>query len=630
MYRIVIIMIAVLFAATQARAAATAAPEKLEDLYLGEVLYYAFQEDWFEAISRLDGELAQYHRLDEPQLDTLYPHIGLAEFAVGDFELAYRMHQRAGRAINAVINGNVSDPVRNEALYRLARIYFHKSQPVNAQQALERIRGKVPEPLQADLAFLQAQVAMANGRFDVAVELLNGLQNESGLQGFAGYNLGIALLGTGNEQAAWQQLDQTGRLQSNDRLTLAMRDKTNLVLGEKLLAEGNRLVAKDVLDRVRLTGPFSDRALLSSGWADAGQENFESALIPWSILAKRDVTDSAVQESLLAVPYAYGKLGVYSRAALLYGHALEVFSTEIDRLSESISSIRNGHFLDALTRPELQQDADWLVRLRSLPEAPETFYLIDLMASNDFQEGLRNYLDLDQLRFRLDSWTTDLAAFEQLIETRRRYYEPLLPIIDARFRQLDSLMKVRLDQRLQIEKRLQSLLVAPRPELLMTAAERTSKDRLNQLTLQLSKSAQPSATMLARINRLQGVLDWTIRTDFDRRLTATYTHLEALNKDVAALQQQYEAFVRVRQAATQSYQGYEQTILSQRNRIAAARERVRKLLARQGHQLEEQAVKELQQRLARLEEFRIKARFTMADSYDRAALEQGRKEQGNE
>ena len=101
-----------------------------------------------------------------------------------------------------------------------------------------------PEPLQADLGFLQAQVAMANGRFDVAVELLNGLQNESGLQGFAGYNLGIALLGTGNEQAAWQQLDQTGRLQSNDRLILAMRDKTNLVLGEKLLAEGNRLVAK--------------------------------------------------------------------------------------------------------------------------------------------------------------------------------------------------------------------------------------------------------------------------------------------------------------------------------------------------------------------------------------------------
>ena len=628
MYRIVIIMIAVLFAATPARAAATAAPEKLEDLYLGEVLYYAFQEDWFEAISRLDGELAQYHRLDEPQLDTLYPHIGLAEFAVGDFELAYRMHQRAGRAINAVINGNVSDPVRNEALYRLARIYFHKSQPVNAQQALERIRGKVPEPLQADLAFLQAQVAMANGRFDVAVELLNGLQNESGLQGFAGYNLGIALLGTGNEQAAWQQLDQTGLLQSNDRLTLAMRDKTNLVLGEKLLAEGNRLVAKDVLDRVRLTGPFSDRALLSSGWADAGQENFESALIPWSILAKRDVTDSAVQEALLAVPYAYGKLGVYSRAALLYGHALEVFSTEIDRLSESISSIRNGHFLDALTRPELQQDADWLVRLRSLPEAPETFYLIDLMAANDFQEGLRNYLDLNQLRFRLDSWTTDLAAFEQLIETRRRYYEPLLPVIDARFRQLDSLMKVRLDQRLQIEKRLQSLLVAPRPELLMTAAERTSKDRLNQLTQQLSESAQPPTVMLARINRLQGVLDWTIRTDFDRRLTATYTHLEALNKDVAALQQQYEAFVRVRQAATQSYQGYEQTILSQRNRIAAARERVGKLLARQGHQLEEQAVKELQQRLARLEEFRIKARFAMADSYDRAALEQGQEGAG--
>jgi hypothetical protein len=82
--------------------------------------------DWFDAVARLDTELGQHHGLDEPHLDTLYYHINQAEFAVGDFELAYRMHRRAGRAIQAVIEGNVDEQVRNEAIFRLARIYFQK------------------------------------------------------------------------------------------------------------------------------------------------------------------------------------------------------------------------------------------------------------------------------------------------------------------------------------------------------------------------------------------------------------------------------------------------------------------------------------------------------------------------
>ena len=71
------------------------APKELKDLYFGEALYNAFQGDWFDAIARLDAELTQHYGVDEPERDTLYYHINHAEFAVGDFELAYRMHQRA-------------------------------------------------------------------------------------------------------------------------------------------------------------------------------------------------------------------------------------------------------------------------------------------------------------------------------------------------------------------------------------------------------------------------------------------------------------------------------------------------------------------------------------------------------
>ncbi|MCW8858360.1 MAG: hypothetical protein OQK97_01475, partial [Deltaproteobacteria bacterium] len=74
---------------------------------------------------------------------------------------------------------------------------------------------------------------------------------------------------------------------------------------------------------------------------------------------------------------------------------------------------------------------------------------------------------------------------------------------------------------------------------------------------------------------------------------------------------------------TQSYQGYDKSIRRQRIRIAAAANQLQMLMARQGHLLEEMAVNELSRRRERLDEFQVKARFAMADSYDRAVNTQG-------
>ena len=621
MSRFLVLLASLLFAAPTL-AAGTATPEDLKDLYFGEALYYAYQDDWFTAIARLDSELAQYHGLDEPELDSLYYHADQAEFAVGDFELAYRMHYRAGRAISAVIEGNVEEPVRNEAIFRLARIYFQKDQPENAQLAVERIRGTVPAKIRDDLAFLRAQIAMANGRNPEAARLLKELQSEKSLEGFTSYNLGIALLRDGKEEDGRESLDRTGQLNSSLPATMAIKDKSNLVLGYKLLEEEKHEGAKLVLDRVRLNGPFSNRALLGSGWADAFAGNYERALVPWSLLVKREVTDPAVQEAMLAVPYAYGKLNVHGRAALLYGSALESFGGEIDKLSASIKSIREGNFLRALVREELKQDANWVVKLRELPESPETYYLLELLASHDFQESFKNYFDLEELVKKLTAWQGALDAYEDLIHYRRVYYQPLLPEIDREFRRLDSQMRLRLEQRNQIEKRLQAMLVAPRPDYLATAEERIISAELAQLETLSAGAAEVTPGIGERIKRLRGVLAWNIATEYDQRFTDAHRNLRELDPVLDLLKRQYTAFVRTRQAATQSYEGYDETIRQQRRQIQAAREKTEILMARQGEMLETMAVNELSKRRDRLEEFSIKARFAMADSYDRASKTQ--------
>ncbi|MFZ2948175.1 MAG: tetratricopeptide repeat protein [Desulfuromonadaceae bacterium] len=627
MSRLILILACLLFATSSP--ADTYTSNGLKDVYFGEALYHAFQGEWFQAVARLDTELGQHRGVDEPMLDTLYYHVNQAEFAVGDFELSYRMHNRAGRAITAVIEGNVEESVRNEAIYRLARLYFQKDQPENALHALERIRGTVPATIRDDLEFLRGQIFMANGRFVEASGIFKELQSAKGLEGFASYNLGIALLKEGKERDGRESLDRTGQILSDSPSTLAIKDKSNLTLGYKLLDENAGENARLALERVRLSGPFSNRALLGSGWADASQGRFERALVPWSILAEREVTDPAVQEALLAVPYAYGKLNVYGRAAVLYGKALESFGTEVDKLGNSITSVREGKFLQALAREELKQDSDWVVKLRSLPEAPETYYLLELMASHDFQESLKNYLDLNELQKKLGVWEGDLDAFEDIIQKRLAYYQPLLPEIDRAFRQLDSQMRLRMEQRDRIDKRLHAMLVAPRPDYLATAEERIATEEIGRLeqALVANGGTVPDETK-DRISRLRGVLLWGISTEYDRRLTDAYKHLRDLNEEVGRLKKQYNAFVRTRQAATQSYEGYDDEISRERNLIASAQEKVKVLMARQGNMLETMAVNELTRRRERLEQFQITARFAIADSYDRATKAQTEKSGG--
>ncbi len=151
---------------------------------------------------------------------------------------------------------------------------------------------------------------------------------------------------------------------------------------------------------------------------------------------------------MLAMPYAYSKLNVHGRAALHVRHVpLETFSKELARVDASIESVRAGKFLKALVREEIRQNKDWVIRLRTLPETPDTYYLMALMASHDFQTALQNYLDLEDVRKKLVSWQGSFDSFEDIIDLRRRNYEPLLPEIDAQFRELDSQIRLRQEQR---------------------------------------------------------------------------------------------------------------------------------------------------------------------------------------
>jgi len=614
---------------------------ELRDLYFGEVLYYAYQDLHFDSLATLDAELSQYYQLDESELDPLHKHLTQAEFSVGDIELQYRMNQRAGRAIQAVLGEGVDLATRNQAALALARVFYKKNDPQNTLYALQLIRsepgksryeekysldvlrGKEPESFKTDVAYLRALANIQTGRFTEAARNLQALRNEKGLKGFVLYNLGIALIQSGNEQQGVAVLDELGNMELSDEGLLALKDKTNLKLAYRYLEKGNAKLAQKYFERVRLDGPYSNRALLGAGWVSVSQGRYDRALVPWSMLQERAETNYSVQEVLMAVPYAYGKLKAHGKAANLYDHAMDVFAEEIKSLDDSIKSIRKGKFLAALLNEQSDKDSNWVVNLRELPDTPETRYILELMASDDFQESYKNYKDLAELRHHIDKWLADLRVFEEMIDIRRAYQEPLLPVVEEKFKKLDTRIKLRLEQRNNLATKLKNMLISPRPEYLATSTERQALDTI--IALDQIKAAHPeliNKDVAYRTNRLRGAILWQVRSEYDQRLTDAYNNLISLDVIIKELKTRYNSFIRTRQAATQSYEGYTIPIRQLRTRLFAAQRKLKGGMAKQGRLLETMAINELDRRRKRLEGYQIKARFALAESYDRATKAQ--------
>ncbi len=614
---------------------------ELRDLYFGEILFYAYQDLHFDALARLDNELSQYHELDESTLDPFHQHLGQAEFSVGDFELQYRMNQRAGKAIQAVLGEGVDVAIRNQAAYSLARLFYKKNDPQSTLYALDLVlddveksryeekyslnvlRGKEPETFETDVAYLRALASIDTGQFGEAVKLLQALKKEPSLKGYVAYNLGIALIQNGQEKEGLIVLDELGRLETNDPGLMAIRDKTNLKLAYRSLEKGDANKAQQYFGLVRLDGPYSNAALLGAGWVAVSQGKFDRALVPWSMLHERAETNYSVQEVLMAVPYAYGKLEAHGKAANLYDHAMDVFVREISSLDDSIKSIRTGKLLVALLDEKSKKDKNWVVNLREMEDTPETRYILELMASHDFQESYKNYKDLAELRHHQDKWLDDLRVFEEMIEIRRAYQQPLLPVVEEKFKKLDARIKLRLEQRENLATKLKNMLISPRPEYLATAIERQALDTVNALEeIRISNPAAISDDVALRIQRLRGILMWRVHSEYDQRLTDAYNNLVSLDEIITELKIRYHSFIRTRQAATQSYEGYTIPIRQLRTRLFAAQRKLKGVMAKQGRLIETMAISELDRRRKRLEEYQIKARFALAESYDRATKAQ--------
>jgi len=434
---------------------------------------------------------------------------------IGKPELEFHLLRAAGEGAatptpDMFTPGGASDPRLRYAAFLTA-----SEHPLPALGELYALRREPGVALTEDYA---AQLAAAQAAFGIgqaAPAETGTAQNPDVLaQAYASYNQGVAQMRAGQEAEGAALLEAVAAGKGTDEESASLRDQANLVLGYAQLRRHTGANAVPIFSRVRSPGPCSNAALLGLGWAllapagngaDAApaagsgpqplrripvllqpqltgdiallkqhepyqlrqatkpeEQALRRALVPWTELIGRDPLDPAVQEGMLAIPYALNHIGSYDEAGDYLKRALRLLEAVDAQLDQAMQRVRDGRMVAALDRREAP-NRGWAWWIAAYPRehwwladdprqplaAPETFYLQALMAQDEFRAAMADYHDLRllgdaldgldggaALRPRLDAATAAQAALLQrlaLAELERERKHTRMYLGEARF-----------------------------------------------------------------------------------------------------------------------------------------------------------------------------------------------------
>lgn len=589
-------------------------PTVVRDAHFGEVLFYFYQEDYFPAIVRL---------LAAQQQQQVANHVDEAELLLGGLYLSYGHHLRAAEIFEELLADNVNPEIRDRTWFFLAKIWQQRGYLEQAESALANISDPLTGSMDAERRMLQAQLMIDSGRYDRAVEMLSDWRDKTEWSSYARFNLAVAMVRGGEVDAGAGILDALGQMDPYTEELSSLRDKANLALGYAYLQADRPQLAKPPLQRVRLEGPFSNKALLGVGWADAEAEDYSRAIVPWMELKDRNLLDPAVQESMLAIPYAMAKLDSISQAADYYVNAIEAFYEESSRIDSMIGLLESGAVFDKLLAEDARSTTGWNWTLDELPEGPESRYLFHLLSTNEFQEGLKNYRDLVYLARNLDDWRGSVDVYRNMLDTRELAYRQRLPRVRGNLdaADIDALIARKLD----LDARLNN--IERDHDIIALASRRESALWEEIATIEQSRAANadiPEAEAVRdKVRLLKGVLQWDLEREFKGRLAGLKREVRETGEALVQTQRARRKVDESMRNEPLLFESFAQRVNGLSPRIDSTSARVRAALQEQRAFLQSIAVGELLAQKRRLGVYTVQARFALAAIYDLSATTLG-------
>ncbi|MEM7083309.1 MAG: hypothetical protein AAF465_11295 [Pseudomonadota bacterium] len=612
------------------------AAEPVKDLSYGDALFEFYRGDYFGSATKL---------LVAKQQQTLEHHRDDAELLLGGLYLSYGQQDQAATVFEALLD-KAEPNVRDRAWLYLAEIAWQRGNNVRAKMALDGMGDKLDDEFVARKQLLESRIAIDEERFDDAITLLEEWQGGDQLAAYAQFNLGVAMVRHGNVDEGSRQLARIGKgkirppgssifrlperwrfWSAGSRKSVekhsehqALQDKANLALGFAQLQKENAAQAGEYLRRVSSASALNSKARLGAGWAAVELGNYTTALGHWNRLKGEDRLDPAVQEALLAIPFAHRRLGKDQQAISEYHQAISQFESEIEHLNSFQQSLDHGDFLNALLADDTAGKVGWFWRLKTVPDSPQSRYLYHLVADHAFQEGLKNYRDVLYLKENLLEWKNNLGAFHTIVNAQRdRYTE-----------QMNRQPGEGLDGQLQT---LTARVASARTELnriqrandvvaLATEEEMTTWARLKAVEQKLAGLDSRADEARRKHAFLKGVMQWNLSQAYPARAWEKTKQIRALEEQLSLGQERLARLDLAKTLSPERFDGFDRRIELAVPRIDHLLTQADRALGAHQAYLAGLAGEQFDAHRQRLTAYLTEAQFALASAYDQSALAQ--------
>jgi hypothetical protein len=312
------------------------------------------------------------------------------------------------------------------------------------------------------------------------------------------------------------------------------------------------------------------------------------------------------------------ELELHGRAVESYQQSIATLYEERHKLDESIRAIREGELIEALQERQPGTGNGWLQPRAMVNASPALRYQVQLLASHDFQEAVKNYRDLQALSENLDTWAGSMEAYDDMLATRATRYERYRPAAAAALR---SDILTRLEQRHgTLADRLAAIEASGDPAGLASAEESLQWQRLMDIRARLDAlpDGHEVKSLRDKQRRLQGVLFWRLNTDYKVRLWQAKQKLRELEALIEQGRAGHDALASADSAVPVRFDGFGEQIAGHKQAIRELQKRTFATQVALGARLEQLAVTELGQLKQRIETYLVQARFALAQTFDNA------------
>ncbi|WP_157152446.1 lipopolysaccharide assembly protein LapB [Cellvibrio sp. BR] len=553
-------LLALLVSPLLATAFSVAAEEKpktaVADLRYGVALFHYYQQDYVNAIAELMVADAR---------NGIQGHSDNPELIAGGISLAFGMQNHAESVFSQILQDERRpQSVRDAAWFYLGKLYYTRGDWAAAEQSFNRVSADFKPALRAQLQALQINIRIRDKRY---AELTPKTVEQSELRGwnpYALYNLGAAHAREGNFTQAQLFFNALADIDiAKDPRTRAtqwaLQDKSSTALGYSYLAEKKYAAAIREFTKVRLDGIYANQALLGYGWAAVAQEEYTTALQPWQLLRSRSLIYPAVQESLLALPFAYEKLNAQGEAVAAYELAEELLAREIQLIRDMRATLTEGELLTLIdakpmaaeeARKALQNDEEgqglsaviaddgqnWLKLDGTSIIKTRSAYMSELFAQTRFQTAVLELRDLLRLQRLLQNWQPKLIAYrELLLEKQALRGRQEQQLTQSAF----ALQAQQLQQRRdQFATRLQQIIAADDYLALADADTRALQERVTragQTIARMQAAGQQTDELAQRQKMFAGILLWRAAQHYPIALAEQQRELAQIDGALASV-----------------------------------------------------------------------------------------------